>query len=233
MLLGAYKKRMRFIANVRNARIIVHEHFALTSPEASPSRKPAMNKKPIATSDDLDDAIEASFPASDPPCHSVPVAATLTVDVRTTLYRVVCSDAWNGAVPDDPGIYEDRWCSPSKRMISMATCVPMAMLEFLAGTHGRKPGPLILLSVHLCDDGIDDVGAYPEGWDSPLPPESVRAVGDAWMDNSRMKPALRVPSVICAGECNILVDTGHQAWTSAAHEFREFRLDPRFRALQE
>lgn len=204
-----------------------------TSTRRDSAGKPAMNNRTIATGADLDDAIDASFPASDPPSHSVPVAATLIEDARTTLYRVVHSDAWNGAVPDDPDAYEDRWCSPSKRMIAMAASVPMAMLEFLAGTHGRTPGPLILLSVHLCDDGIDDVGAYPEGWDSPFPKESVREIGDAWMDNSRMKPALRVPSALCPGECTTLIDTGHQAWTSAPREFREFRLDPRLHPQRE
>ena len=63
------------------------------------------------------------------------------------------------------------------------------------------PDPLILNSAP----------EIPTGWDGPDLSPAAQRIGNRWCDE-RLSPALKVPSVVTRGECNLLLNSKHPAW---------------------
>ena len=103
----------------------------------------------------LDESIEDSFPASDPPSQTQPVTATPTqpqVPLRDTgmtgdelhVYRVIeprkASQPFSGAGADHGG----RWTSPGTQGVYASLTPGAAMLEYLVHLEGDTPNELLL-----------------------------------------------------------------------------------------
>lgn len=168
----------------------------------------------------LDEALEDSFPASDPPSFASSTAATAASDVlpaspddahkdgRIHVYRVVedrkSAQAFSGA----DGAVAGRWTSSVSPAIYASLSPAGAMLEFMAHLEGRTPESLVMAVASLPVEDALVQAALLQDWDQRPYREHVQAIGDAWYAGGKSL-ALRVPSALCPDECNILINPQH------------------------
>ena len=200
---------------------------------------PDRDQKPLstkqATSRELDDALEDTFPASDPPSMTSPLAATPSAgelqqhgdgsEVR--VYRVVsmadASDPFGAAGNDKGG----RWTSPGTCCVYAARTPAGAMLEFLAHRDldrrdpGRPAGDIAMAVGVIPASAVLVQSNEPSAWNDRPYRADVRQVGDAWVADAHSH-ALAVPSALCPDEWNILLNPAHQGHAA----LRLLRLQP-------
>lgn len=182
----------------------------------------------------LDDALDASFPASDPPSHASPVAAvpldaTAEIPATLALYRIVEARRKDASLAKMIGRTEAHWATPEMGLVRMATSIPLAVLDYLVELEGPTPHAHVLVTVRIPCTAVSVLNEYPPGWDVLPCGREVRAAGDAWTAEARCL-GLRVPSVICAGEGNVLLNPAHPAAGCIdQYTMSAFRLDPRLR----
>ena len=168
----------------------------------------------------LDEALEDSFPASDPPAFTTSTAATAASDVlpasrddaakdgRIHVYRIVedrkSAQAFSGA--DGPA--EGRWTTRASPVIYASLSPAGAMLEFMAHLEGRTPEALVLAVASLPVEDVLVQAELREDWDQRPYRAEVQAIGDAWRAAGKSL-ALRVPSALCPDECNLLINPEH------------------------
>lgn len=182
-----------------------------------------------ATSRELDEALEDTFPASDPPSMTSPMAATPSAgelhphghggEVR--LYRVVsladASDPFGAAGNDQGG----RWTSPGTRCVYAARTPAGALLEFLAHLDGDPPEGIAMAVGAVPEASVLVQSNEPSQWSGHPYRDDVRQVGDGWVAEGHSH-ALMVPSALCPDEWNILLNPAHQAHAT----LRLLRLQP-------
>jgi RES domain-containing protein len=183
----------------------------------------------------LDEALAGTFPASDPPAMTSPSIATssadLIADASTApmrVYRVVAREhAVDPFAPTDAG---GRWTPPGKPCVYASLTPAGALLEHLAHLQDGEAADLLLAEAELPAGTTLSECNEPSTWrDFPYRPE-VRQVGADWL-GSRRSLALRVPSALVDGECNILLDPDHPGF--AALQLRRLvpvAVDPRLRS---
>ena len=181
----------------------------------------------------LDEALEDTFPASDPPSMTSPMAATPSCDVIAEapgplrVYRVV--DAGHASEPFAPVDSGGRWTPAGSACVYTSLSPACALLEYLA--HMDKGGPeQLLLAVATAPAGSTLAECNePSTW-RQLPYRSeVQQVGADWLQ-SRRSLALRVPSAVCDGETNLLLNPEHPGFGALQlQELRPVELDPRLR----
>jgi RES domain-containing protein len=207
------------------------------SRNASPDRPVCRSRRKRAMSarhNPVDDALDASFPASDPPSHASPLAAvpldaTTEVPATLALYRIVEGHRKDASLAKMIGRTENHWASPEMGLLRMATSIPLAVLDYLVELEGRTPHAHVLVTVRIPCSAVSILNEYPIGWDVLPCRRDVRAAGDAWTAEARCL-ALRVPSVTCAGEGNVLLNPAHPtAGCIDSFTMSAFRLDPRLR----
>lgn len=173
----------------------------------------------------LDEALADTFPASDPPSMTSPSAATpasgfiaehSTAPMR--LYRVVApGDADEPFAPSRNG---GRWSPPGTPCVYASLTPAGALLEFLAHQQGQPP-PKLLLAVAEAPPGTTlSECNEPSTWRELPYRGEVQQVGADWLASCRSL-ALQVPSALCAGESNVLLNPGHAGY--AAVQLRELR----------
>ena len=99
----------------------------------------------------LDDALEDSFPASDPPSMTSPTAATPADDTIADgpggapmrVYRVI--DAAQAAEPFAPQDSGGRWSPPGTACVYASLSPASALLEYLAHLEGEPPASMALI----------------------------------------------------------------------------------------
>ncbi len=70
----------------------------------------------------------------------------------------------------------------------------------------------------------------PSTWQELPYRHEVQQVGAAWLESGRSL-ALRVPSALCNGESNVLLNPGHEGFAGLQlQELRPTRVDPRLRS---
>ncbi len=182
----------------------------------------------------LDDALDASFPASDPPSHSSPSAAVpldTTPEIPSTLalHRIVDGRRKDASLARMIGRTESHWATPDTGLIRMATSVPLAVLDYLVELEGLTPHVHLLVTVRIPCSAVSLLNEYPIGWETQPATRTVRAAGDAWCAQGHGL-GLQVPSVTCAGESNVLLNPAHAMAACIDHfTMSAFRLDPRLR----
>ena len=179
---------------------------------------------------ELDDALEDTFPASDPPSMTSQLAATPsagemhphgggTGEVR--VYRVVsmkdASDPFGAAGNDKGG----RWTTPGTCCVYAARSPAGAMLEFLAHLDDDPPGKLAMAVGEIPAAAVITQSNEPSAWAERPYRSDVRQVGDAWVAEQHSH-ALMVPSALCPDEWNVLLNPAHQGHAA----LRVVRLQP-------
>lgn len=159
---------------------------------------------------DLDDALEDTFPASDPPAMNQPTRAIPpdSSSDQGQAFAVLCE-----GVPDRPlaewrTCGHARWASGKSNVVMLAMSPALAVLDALA-THGmREDCPWLLVGLHFPAAQMHRLDTPHEGWRERTYREEVRADGDRWVASGG-SVLLRVPSPLCPGEYNVLVNLSH------------------------
>jgi RES domain-containing protein len=188
----------------------------------------------------LDKSIADSFPASDPPSQTSPIAATFSRpqvpagdagvggdEIR--VYRVIeprkASEPFSGSGSDSGG----RWTSPRTPGVYTSLSPATAMLEYLVHLEGETPDELLLASAAVPKDAMLVQLEVPSDWKERPYRDTVRQVGDAW-SKQKTSLALRVPSAVCEGECNVLLNPGHPDFAKLRIEhLQPMKIDSRLR----
>lgn len=160
---------------------------------------------------DLDKALADTFPASDPPSQTVPVAVTGSEypnGHRLDLYRLVPRDQADDAFGPQPKYPARRWTSEGTPAVYASLSVGGALLEILAHTKGPAPQDLVLAIASVPASCVEAARDLPGDWRKhPYRPE-VQRYGDRWAA-SGSSFALQVPSAICDREFNVLINPVH------------------------
>ena len=182
----------------------------------------------------LDDALADTFPASDPPAQTSPIAATpsspyiagnQTGELR--IYRVIePRQAVDPFAPTDAG---GRWSPAGIACVYVSLSPATALLEYLAHLLGDTPGTLLLavgmVPARLVISEINELSTWCE---LPYRPE-VQQVGATWI-GTKASLGMRVPSALCHGECNVLLNPAHPDFARLQLvALRPLRIDERIR----
>ena len=183
---------------------------------------------------DLDKALKDSFPASDPPSMTTPVAATPSEEYvqpgthgEMRIYRVI--EAQHAAQPFAPDDSGGRWTHHGTSCVYASVSPSAALLEYLVHLEGRTPKGLLMAVASIPADAVLAEANQPSTWCTLPYRDEVRQVGDEWI-RSKRSLGLRVPSAVCMDECNVLLNPDHPAF--AALELvalRPLTIDERLR----
>jgi len=186
---------------------------------------------------DLDDALAATFPASDPPAATSGTIATVPdaqVDAGhapeaevVEVFRVVHRDQAEQPFASSANRSGGRWTSPGIPAVYASTTPAGAVLEFLAHIDGEKPVDLVLVKARMPGNKVAPATSLPEKWRETPYREEVREYGNAWISSGEVL-ALNLPSVLCEQSRNLLINPEHEHISQLLVESAEpFTLDPR------
>jgi RES domain-containing protein len=189
------------------------------------------------TSRCLDEALAGTFPASDPPAMTSPVAATpsadLVVEASTAplrIHRVV--EPGHAAEPFAPTTDGGRWSPPGRACVYASLSPAGAMLEYLAHNPHEPPQGLLLATAELPAGATLAECNEPSTWCQLPYRAEVQQVGAAWLGSGRSL-ALRVPSALVDGEVNVLLDPDHPGYAALrVQSLAPVRIDPRLRSAR-
>lgn len=194
-----------------------------------------MNQSATGNKNELDRALDDSFPASDPPAATSGTTATPTQPHtaavhrpeagRVHVYRVVAppdADAPFGRQPTYPA---GRWTSAGTPALYVSGSVAGAILEHLA--HAPHEPELMLASATLPDDCVVAQAALPSTWsDFPHHPQA-QCIGDQWVE-AGASLALKLPSALAPDSFNYLINPGHvDKVLMQSIQVRPLWIDPR------
>ena len=181
----------------------------------------------------LDRALSDSFPASDPPSMTSPIAATPSAEYvageqgALRIYRVV--EAHQAAEPFAPDSGGGRWTHAGTGCVYASLTPANALLEYLVHLEGRTPKDLLMAVGEVPKGTVLAEANEPSTWATLPYRDEVRQVGDEWI-RSKRSLALRVPSAVCMDACNVLLNPQHPAFaTLELVALRPITLDERLR----
>ncbi|WP_250523483.1 MULTISPECIES: RES family NAD+ phosphorylase [unclassified Caballeronia] len=124
-----------------------------------------------------------------------------------------------------------RWNPRGMPVLYTCCHASTALLEALVHMSGLLPaGGYFLVTLDVADAVYDAafVPALPAGWaDLTRDPEATRALGRQWIETGE-RLAMRVPSVVCPTDFNLLFNPMHPDMASVKVISTEpFTLDPR------
>jgi RES domain-containing protein len=141
------------------------------------------------------------------------------------VYRVVV--AHDQDQPFAPSQRDARWTSRTFPVVYTSLSPSGALLEFLVHCESTLTEALCLATAQLPASGVQDLSAPPGGWEERPYREEVQAVGDAWLEKGESL-ALKVPSAVCPGEYNLLINPAHRDFALlAVSSVKSFGLDSR------
>lgn len=157
----------------------------------------------------LDDQVEATFPASDPMASTSKLTATQAEVTQhyVTVYRVVSPE--DAAAPFSSGAGRGgRWSSAGTPAVYASLTPAGAVLEFLAHLEGRTPKALRLAVATLPAECVQPLDRLPQHWNERPYRDEVRHIGDAWLREGG-SVALQVPSALVPRERNVVLNVEH------------------------
>ncbi len=105
-----------------------------------------------------------------------------------------------------------RWHHKGVRIVYCAQSLSLASLEFFVHFELlSKAVALVAVEIELPDTLVEDlpVASLPSDWDAMPPISGTADIGTDWVMGGR-SVALRVPSVLTAGEYNVLINPAHR-----------------------
>lgn len=172
---------------------------------------------PAGTQKELDDALAATSPASDPPAMTTGTVATAAGTTRDAaepresvvdVYRVVHADRVDTPFASEDNQSGGRWTSPGIPAVYASMSPAGAILEFLAHLDGEKPVDLVLVKARMPGRSVTRATSLPAQWRERPYRDDVREYGNAWIA-SRTSLALDLPSVLCEQSRNLLINPEH------------------------
>jgi RES domain-containing protein len=130
---------------------------------------------------------------------------------------------------------EGRWHILGTPVVYAANSEPLSLLEKLVHRKAAAPISYPLYIAEVPDNLLEELAPedYPQDWRSIYPPDSTRALGNAWLE-SAAAVGLLVPSVLISGVHgahikNCLINPLHPEF----HQVKlsgpiSFAVDPRF-----
>jgi RES domain-containing protein len=124
-----------------------------------------------------------------------------------------------------------RWSPRGKRVVYACCCASTAVLEALVHSAGLLPETgFFLVTLEIPDRCYEDAHAPapPFGWgEISFDPRATVETGRRWLAAGEQL-ALRVPSVVCPLDSNVLLNPGHEDMAAVEVVAKEpFLLDPR------
>lgn len=127
-------------------------------------------------------------------------------------------------------LFGGRWNFPDIPLVYCAESRSLAALEVLANIRDPKVHfamPWVTIPAELPADLIEKPEKLPEDWRSNPYPLDTQRFGTEWF-KTRRSVALRVPSVVIAGEFNYLLNPAHPQFPKIKIGKPEaFSFDPR------
>ena len=129
-------------------------------------------------------------------------------------------------------LYGGRWNSRGVAVVYAAESLSLAQLELLVRVHSREilENQFVCIAAEYPEElalPVSDLGTLPEDWAKPMPSSSTQAIGDRWVREQRSM-ALWVPSVLTAGEFNLVFNPVHPDFARLeVFAAVPFRFDPR------
>lgn len=130
-------------------------------------------------------------------------------------------------------LYGGRWNTPGRAVVYTSSSRALAALELLVHVNARRaPANLVLATIDLPDDAVAsaatvDPATLPHGWAARVGEPTLKAIGDAWVDDGQAL-LLGVPSAPIPEEGNWLVNPRHpDAARVRVVATRPFTFDPR------
>jgi RES domain-containing protein len=123
-----------------------------------------------------------------------------------------------------------RWNSKGFRVVYTSGSLSLATLEVMVPTHFYSA-----LKYYVCfpidfDPGLSQsitIKDLPDNWKADPIPQSVKKVGDQWIQNQK-SVILKVPSTIIPVEYNYLINPSHPDFEKVViHSPQKFAFDPR------
>ncbi len=181
----------------------------------------------------LDRALMDSFPASDPPAAAgfTPPAHLLAANEDTvTAYLVLARPCADKPIGQWRSCGQRRWVTANLPVLFASLSPASALLEALVNQDlAESPGALVLVGLTLPADAMRRLDTPPEHWRERPYRADVRRCGDDWV-RERQSLALRVPSALCPGEFNLLINAAHPQLAGVTRgEPEPLDIDPRLR----
>ena len=104
-----------------------------------------------------------------------------------------------------------RWNKIGESVLYTASSRALASLEVMVHTTSIDlPNYYVMLALVIPEDSMQTVSLdqLPKGWDESEPPESVKAITEAWIAENRYL-VLKVPSAVVTGDYNFLLNPAH------------------------
>ena len=193
-----------------------------------------LTNDPREISEVLDAALDATFPASDPPSMTVPVTAgpsagLAPASAQVQVFRVVRREKADAAFASVENRHAGRWTSEGTAAVYASMSAAGALLEFLAHLEGDSPADLVLIAAALPTQTVVVANQLPSKWRERPYRDDVRAFGDRWA-TSRRSLALKLPSVLCESADNVLINPDHpDAFQLNIRAVDPLVVDPRLR----
>lgn len=181
----------------------------------------------------LDRALKDTFPASDPPAatsFTPPVASVPEDEELVTAWLVVSRGCADKPVEQWRSCGQSRWVTPNVPALFASLSPAAALLEALVNQDlAEMPDSWVLVGLKLPATRMLRLDTPPEHWRERPYRAEVRRCGDRWaLEHQSL--ALRVPSALCPGEYNVLLNTLHPDFAAVERgEPEPLEIDPRLR----
>lgn len=196
-----------------------------------PSTEPQL--EPVANDRALDRALKDTFPASDPPAaasFTPPVVPVPDAEESLTAWVVISRGCVDKPLDQWRSCGQGRWVTPNVPALFASLSPAGAMLEALVNQDfGDAPDSWVLVGLTMPCAAMVRLDTPPEQWRERPYRAEVRRTGDRWA-LEQQSLALRVPSALCPGEYNVLLNTLHPDFgTIARRDPEPLEIDPRLR----